>query len=166
MLSTVFSPDEGRGCFFSLSTSMSFVAANSKPAFIISASHTDITHFAARIFLCIGCGQAHELVMSTDLLHCAPIQMNRFGEKNLQYDITGMAVQRLLLRPFRSDVCQERIGGQVQHWQAGTTESVSLRAHGRQNQHHIVVSCVHAVEVCKVQADVGVQQLSRWDLES
>ena len=131
-----------------------------------SASHANVAHFAARVLLGVGCGQTLELVVSADLLHAALIQVNRLCEKHLEDDVAGVAEQRLLPRPLGVSVCQKGVGGQVQHGETGATEGVSLRAYGGQHQHHVVVGCVHAVEVCKVQADVGVQQVSGWDLET
>lgn len=131
-----------------------------------SASHTDVAHLAARVLLGVGCGQTHKLVVPADLLHAALIQVNRLREKHLKDDVAGMAVQRLLPRTPGVSVRQEGVGGQVQHGETGATEGVSVWADRGQNQHHIVVGCVHTVEVCKVQADVGIQQLSSWDLEA
>lgn len=132
----------------------------------LSAPHTDVAHFAARVFLGVGCGQTHELVVPSDLLHVALIQRHRLSENHLQDDVAGVAEQRLLPRPLRGSVCQEGVGGQVQHGEAGATESIALRANRGQHQHYVVVGCVHTVEVCKVQGDVGVKQVSRWDQET
>lgn len=131
-----------------------------------SASHTDVAHLAARVLLGIGCGQAHKLVVPADLLHGALIQVNRLREKHLKDDVASMAVERLLPRMLGVSVCQEGVGGQVEQWETGATEVVSFRANRGQNQHHIVIGCIHTVEVGKVQVDVGVQQVSSWDLEA
>lgn len=63
-------------------------------------------------------------------------------------------------------VRQERVGGQVQQWETGTTEGISSGPDRGENQHHVVVGRVHTVEVCKVQADIGIEQVPRWDLET
>lgn len=131
-----------------------------------SASHTDVAHFAARVFLGVGRGQTLKLVVPADLLHAALIQVNRLCEKHLEDDVACVAVQRLVPRPLGVRVCQEGVGGQVQHRESSATEGISLRADGGQHQHHVVVRCVHTVEVCKVQVDVGVQEVSGWDLET
>lgn len=125
-----------------------------------SAPHTDVAHLAARVFLGVGCGQTHELVVPADLLHRALIQTNRPREKHLQDDVAGVAEHRLLPLPLWGSVGQEWVRGQVQHREACATELIPLCTDRSQNQHHIVIGCVHAVKVCKIQADVWVQQVA------
>lgn len=131
-----------------------------------SASHTDVAHFAARVLLGVGCGQTHELVVPADLLHAALVQGNWVCEEHLQYDVTGMAEEGLLPGPVGLCVREKGVRGQVQHGETSAAESVSLRANGGQHQDHIVIGCVHTVEVCKVQSDVGVQQVSSRDVKA
>lgn len=105
-------------------------------------------------------------MVPTDLLHAALIHLNRLCEEHLEYDIAGVAAGRFLSGPLGGAVGQKGVGGQIQPGEASAAESVSLGASRGQHQDHVVVGSVHAVEVCEVQADAGVQQASSGDLEA
>lgn len=105
--------------------------------------------------------------MTTDLHQCALVQVQWLRVEDLQDDVAGVAVNRLPPLHLRWGVCQEGVCCKVQLGQVGATKAIALRAGSGQHKDDVVVGCVHAVEVSKVEAGSGgVQQLRCGDLET
>lgn len=101
--------------------------------------------------------------MTADLSQHAQIEVDGLRVDDLQDDILSMAVDQLAVLHAAG---QEFIGGDVQLGQALPAEVVSGGALGCQHQDDVVVRCVHAIEVRKVEVCVGAKEALGGDLEA
>lgn len=138
------------------------VALPVRAAIPSSAAHTDIAHLTARVFFGVCSGKAHELVTAADLSEYAVLQKQGLCVQHLQNDVTGVTEDRYVSRCVR----QEGIAWQVQSWKAAVAKAIPLRSSRGQHQHYIMVRCVHAVEISKVEVCTRGEETIGGNLEA
>lgn len=127
------------------------------------ASHADVAGLAAGVFLGVYRGQAHQLVPA-DLGHRAQRQVYRLRVDHLQDDVLGVVKHQTSLLVLLAG--QKTVVADVEGRQPLLAELIAPRALRRQDHNNVVVGCVHAVEVSKVQAGVWVEERVSLDLEA
>lgn len=127
------------------------------------AANADVTGLAAGVLLGVDGRQTHELV-PTDLSHRAQAQVHRVCINHLQDDVLRVVERKAPL--FILGTCQEPVVGEIQQGEPLLAEFVAYRATRCQHHDHVVVCRVHAVEICKVQVGVVVEESLGWHLEA
>lgn len=127
------------------------------------ASHAYVAGLAAGVFLGVNCGETHQLVPA-DLLHRAQSQVHRLSVDHLQDDILGMVKHQTAI--FILLAGQEAVVSDVEGRKPLLAEVVARGTLRSQNKDDVVVGCVHAVEVSKVEIGVGVEERVCLDLKT
>lgn len=121
------------------------------------ASHTDVAGLAAGIFLGINSGQAHQLVPA-DLSHCSQSQVYRICVDHLQDDILCMVKYQTAITLFILLTGEEAVVGEVEYRKPLLAEVITSGTLWCQDEYDVMVGCIHAVEVSKVEVSVGVEE--------
>ena len=102
--------------------------------------------------------------MPTYLRHCAQCQIHRLCVDHLQDHVLRVSEHRVAVLPLHAR--QEAVVCDIQQREPLLAELIPRGASWGQNQDHIVVGRVHAVEVPKVEVGVGVEQSLGLHLEA
>lgn len=127
------------------------------------APHADVAGLAAGVLLGVHSGQTHQLVPA-DLGHCARRQMDRICVDHLQDDVLGVVEQQTAITLFLPLAGEETVVGQVECRKPFLAEVIASGTFWRQDQDHVMVGCIHAVEVSEVEVSVGVEERLSTDL--
>lgn len=102
--------------------------------------------------------------MPTDLSHCAQAQVHRVCINHLEDDVLRMVEREAPLFVFSA--CQKMVVGDIQQGEPLLAEFIAWRTTWCQHHDHIMVCCVHAVEISEVQVGVAVEENLGWHLEA
>lgn len=104
--------------------------------------------------------------MPADLGHCAQRQVYGLRVDHLQDDILGVMKDEAAISFFFLLAGKEAVVADVERGKPLLAELIASGALWRQNQNHIVISCIHAVEISKVQVGVWVEERVGLDLKA